>query len=320
MGMLGPLFHQSDLVIAGGGPAGATAALYAARAQLDVVVVDKGLSSGALGMTGRVENYPGLPGATGPEIVEAIRRQATSFGAKFVQAQVIGVDFSGDPKVVYTSDGDYRARAVILATGAMGRARRVPGEDEYVGRGVSYCATCDAAFFRGQRIAVVGSSDEAVEEALFAATFASELLFLVPGRELKAAVSLVEQLEGAPNVRILYGYRLLAVEGDGLRLTGLRVRTPQGSESVVEASAAFIYLQGNKPVTDFLGGAVRLKPEGCVDVDEHFETSVEGVYAVGDLLCSEVKQAVISAAQGTLVAIEVEKRLRGRAVARVDWK
>ncbi|MDI3298887.1 MAG: FAD-dependent oxidoreductase [Bacillota bacterium] len=318
--MLGPLFRQADLVIVGGGPAGATAALYAARADLDVVVVDKGLTSGALGMTGRVENYPGLPAATGAEIVESIRRQAASFGADFVQAQAIGVDFSGDPKTVYTSRGDYRTRAVILATGAMGRARRVPGEDEYVGRGLSYCATCDAAFFRGQRVAVVGGSDEAVEEALFAATFASELLFLAPEREPKAAVGLVRQLESAPNVRLLRGYRLLAVVGDGRRLTGLRVRAPEGDETVLEVSAAFVYLQGNRPETGWVGGSVRLTPAGCVEVDEHLETSVEGVFAVGDLLCGEVKQAVLAAAQGARAAIEAERRLRGRAVARVDWK
>ncbi|MBX5465412.1 MAG: FAD-dependent oxidoreductase [Clostridia bacterium] len=318
--MLGPLFRQADLVVVGGGPAGATAALYAARADLDVVVVDKGLTSGALGMTGRVENYPGLPGATGAEIVESIRRQAAAFGADFVQAQAIGVDFAGEMKTVYTSQGDYRARAVILATGAMARARRVPGEEEHVGRGVSYCATCDAAFFRDRRVAVVGGSDEAVEEALFAATFASELLLLVPEREPKARPELLGRLEQLPHVRLLPGHRLLAVVGDGRQMEGIRVRTPSGEEKMLEVAAVFVYLQGNRPETGFLGEAVRLTPAGCVEVDENLETSVAGVYAAGDLLCGGVKQAVLAAAQGARAAIEAERRLRGRALARVDWK
>lgn len=312
-----------DVAIIGGGPAGSSAAIYTARADLKTVVIDKGLTSGALGMTGKVENYPGLPGKTGPEIVQAIREQARSFGAEFVQAQVLSVDFSEDEKIIFTSDGDYRARAVILATGSMGRGKRVPGEEDYVGRGVSYCATCDAAFFRDQRVAVVGSSDEALEEGSFAARYASEVLFLVPGDEFKAEPHLVEELKEHDNVKVLYNYRLLGVEGDEEGVSGIKVRGPEGEETL-DVKGVFIYLQGNKPVTDFLGEYlgthIDTTEAGCLVVDENFQTRMPGVYAIGDLLCTEVKQAVIAAGEGAWAAVNIDKWLRGRKKVRPDWK
>lgn len=313
-----PAEQLYDLVIIGGGPGGATAALYAARADLKTIVIDKSLGAGALGMTQKVENYPGMPNATGPEIVRTIRRQAESFGAEFVQEQVIGVSLDGEVKEVYTGSGTFRGRAVILATGSMGRASFVPGEERLVGRGVSYCATCDAAFFRGRPVAVVGSGEEAVEEALYLSNFAGKVILVHAGRQPKASPHLLEDLEQNPKIERVPG-RLLEVLGEQ-KVEGIRIAGPEG-EQVIEVPGVFIFMQGNRPVTDYLMGTVPTNPGGTVIVDrETFETRVPMVFAIGDLLGGEVKQAVVAAAHGALAAVNAEKRLRGRRQARSDWK
>lgn len=313
-----PQEHEVDVVIIGGGPGGATAALYAARADLKTVVLDKSLSAGALGMTTNVDNYPGMPNATGPEIVKTIRQQAESFGAEFRQEQVIGVSLEAEIKEVYSAGGTYRARAVILATGGMGRTNLVPGEEGLVGRGVSYCATCDAAFFRDQPVAVVGSTEQAVEEALFLARFASEVTLVQGAKEPKGTPELLEQLKSEPKIRFHSG-RLKEVLGQS-KVEGIRV-SGEGGETTLNVAGLFIFLQGNKPVIDYLGGQVPTSEAGCVIIDrETFATEVPGVYAIGDLLCTEIKQAVIAAAEGCVAAIHVEKRLRGRKQAMRDWK
>lgn len=307
-----------DVVIIGGGPGGATAALYTARADLKTLVLDKSMSAGALGMTTNVDNYPGMPRTTGPEIVKTIRGQAESFGAEFRQEQVIGATLAGETKEIYTASGAYTARAVILATGGMGRSSFVPGEEALVGRGVSYCATCDAAFFRGQHVAVVGSSEQAAEEALFLTTFADKVTLVHTGKEPKANPETLEHLKAEPKI-VLQSGRLTAVEGEA-KVTGIKIATDQG-EQVVAVSGVFIFLQGNKPVVDFLGGQIDLSESGCVLINrDTYETSIPGVFAIGDLLCTEIKQAVIAASEGCQAAIHAEKQLRGRKKAMRDWK
>jgi len=309
---------EFDVVIIGGGPGGATAALYTARADLKTVVLDKSLAAGALGMTTNVDNYPGMPNTTGPEIVRTIRGQAESFGADFRQEQVIGVSLEGEVKEIYTAGGAYKARAVVLATGGMGRSSFVPGEEALVGRGVSYCATCDAAFFRDREVAVVGSGEQAAEEALFLAKFASKVTLVHAGKAPKAKPELLAELKDEPKVVFKSG-RLTAVTGDG-KVAGIRVMGEDGEEELAVAGV-FIFLQGSKPVTDFLMGTVPTTEAGCLIVDrETFETKVSGVFAIGDLLCTEIKQAVIAASEGCQAAIHVEKRLRNRKKAMRDWK
>ncbi len=310
--------QEYDVVIIGGGPGGATAALYAARADLRTLVLDKSLSAGALGMTTKVDNYPGMPDTTGPEIVKTIRGQAESFGAEFRQEQVIGVSLQGEVKEIYTAEGVYRARAVILATGGMGRTSYLPGEERLVGKGVSYCATCDAAFFRDQVVAVVGNTEQAGEEALFLTKFASKVYLIQGGKEPKAPAEMLDEIREHEKIEFRSG-RLREVLGDE-KVSAIRIAGPNGEETL-EVAGVFIFLQGNKPVVDYLQGQVPTSEEGCVLVNrETFETEVDGVYAIGDLLCTEIKQAVIAASEGCQAAIHAEKKLRGRKKALRDWK
>lgn len=308
-----------DVLIIGGGPAGATAALYASRAQLSTVVVDKSLTSGALGMTGKVENFPGLPTSSGPEIVQAIRDQAHSFGAAFEKAQVNGVMPMDDKFMVVTSTEDFEAKTIILATGSMERSKSVPGEDDFIGRGVSYCATCDAAFFKQKTVAVIGSNDQAVEEALFLTRFAKTVKLLFQSAELKAAQDLIEEAKENPQIELYPRTSMLSVHGEK-KVTHVQIRR-EGEEQRMELDGVFIFLAGNKPAISFLNGLVETSESGCVLVnrDTHM-TNVPGIFAVGDLLCSEVKQAVIACAEGCIAAVQADKFIRGRDKVKHDWK
>lgn len=308
-----------DVVIIGGGPAGATAAIYAARADLSTLVLDKGLTAGALGITSKIANYPGILGEIGgAELLERMRQQAASFGAAFVQDRVQAVDLTADPKLIFANGATYTARVVMIATGSMGRGQRVLGEDELLGRGVSYCATCDAAFFKGQDVAVAGSSDEAVEEALFLTRFVRHVHLLSPTPELKAPAHLVEELQSRPNVTIHRGAALRAIVGEQ-HVEGVRFAVRGQGEQTLPVTGAFVYLQGGRPITDFLQGQLPISDSGCLLVDAEYRTALPGVYAIGDVLCNHIKQAVIAAAEGAVAAMSAEKGLRGRKQMAVDW-
>lgn len=308
-----------DVIIIGGGPAGATAAIYTARADLKTLVLDKGLTAGALGLTAKIANYPGIAGAIGgAELLQVMRGQAETFGAVFVQDKVQGVDLDSELKTVYANNAPYTARALIIATGSMGRGQRVAGEDRLLGRGVSYCATCDAAFFRDQVVAVAGNSDEAVEEALFLTRFARRVHFLSPTPELKAPVHLVQELSEHPKVSVHRGATLREVLG-AERVEAVRFSVRGQGEQTMPVTGAFIYLQGGQPITDFLQGQLTLSETGCLVVDREYQTTLPGVYAVGDVLCSHVKQAVVAAAEGAVAGMGVEKHLHGRKQLAVDW-
>lgn len=308
-----------DVIVVGGGPAGATAALYLARADLKTLVIDRGLTAGALGLTGRIANYPGVPEEiSGAELLYRMRQQAERFGATFLQDKVQSVDLESDPKLVFANTGTYSARVAVIATGSMGRSQRVKGEDELLGRGVSYCATCDGAFFRGQEVAVAGNTDEAIEEALFLTRFASRVHFLCPTPQLKAPEHLVHELTAQPNVKLYLGATLREILGTD-QVTGVRVSLRSEGEIVLPVSGVFVYLQGGRPITDFLGGQLPLSETGCLQVDAEFRTALPGVYAVGDVLCNHIKQAVVAAAEGASAAMSIEKVLRRRKQIAVDW-
>jgi len=308
-----------DVVIIGGGAAGATAAIYTARADLKTLVLDKGLRTGALGMTGKIANYPGVPGeVSGAELLKRIRGQAENFGAHFVQDKVLTTNLRGEVKEVQGSKGVYYGRTVIIATGSMGRTHTVPGEERLLGRGVSYCATCDGAFFRDQEVAVAGNNDEAVEEALFLTRFARRVHLLVQTPELKASPDLAAEVSQHPKMEIHLATRLREVLGEQ-QVESVRVVARGGQEQVVPVAGVFIYLQGGKPITDFLDGQLPTTETGCLMVDEAMQTSISGVFAVGDVLCNHLKQVVVAAAEGAMAAIALQRYLSGRDKLRPDW-
>ncbi len=307
-----------DVVIIGGGPAGGSAAIYTARADLTMLVIDKGLTAGALGMASKIANYPGLPEPiSGAALVRRIRDQARSFGATFIDEKALRVDLEGDPKQVWTGEGKHEGHAVIIATGAMGRTGRFPGEERLLGRGVSYCATCDAAFFREQEVVVAGYNDEAIEEALTLTRFATNVHFLNPRSSFLAPEELIAELKRHDKVTIYPSSRIKEIVGDD-RVEAVEI-TAGGEKRTIEVDGVFIYLQGTLPITDFLNEQVSTNDEGCLVVDETFQTSVEGVFAVGDVLCKHVKQAAIAAAEGVEAAIAVDRYLHGREQLRPDW-
>lgn len=286
-------------MVIGGGPAGCTAAIYAARGGLRTLVLDKGITAGALGIAGRVDNYPGVPRAGGADLVQVMREQAKSLGARIQQEKVIGVNLTGELKQIFTTGDSYQTRAVIIATGSLGRTSTVPGEEALIGRGVSYCATCDGAFFRGKAVAIVGDSDEALEEARFLTRFAEPLYLItqkkeppgpVPERLTVVTEAVLKQITGKDAV------------------TGV-VLSRGNKEETVAVNGVFIYLQGKRPITAFLEGALPTNPYGCLIVDENMQTALPGVFAAGDVLCPEVKQAVAAAAEGCRAAMHAIRTL-----------
>jgi thioredoxin reductase (NADPH) len=308
-----------DVIIIGGGPSGSSAAIYTARAEFRTLVIDKGLTAGALGMSSKISNFPGVPGPIpGVALLKTMRDQAESFGARFVMDKVIGTNFRGSPKEVMTNTETYRSRAVILATGAMGRTQTIPGEGKLIGRGVSYCALCDGAFFRNQPVAVVGFNDEALEEALRLTTFASRVFLLAPTPALRASPSMEDKVRNHPKIEIRLSTQAKEIIGQE-KVEGVRIQRP-GGEEILPVEGVFIFLLGNLPITDYLIGQVDSMENGCLLVDRNMQTNQPGVFAIGDLLCTHVKQAVIAAADGVMAAIATEKYLKGKEDIRIDWR
>ncbi len=310
--------QNHDVIIIGGGPAGATAAIYTARAGLKTLVIDKGLTAGALGITGKIANYPGFGEISGAELLERMRTQARTFGAQFISDRVIGVDLLSETKTVFANASTYAARSVIIATGSMGRKTLVKGEEKFLGRGVSYCAVCDAAFFRSQEVVVAGSSDETIEEALYLARFVKKVHLLSPTPELKAPQHLIEELSQNPDVMLYQSASLREISGKD-HVEFVRFARRGKGEQILPVSGAFIYLQGGQPITDFLQGQLDLSERGCIMVNREFQTKIPGVFAIGDVLCNHIKQAVIAAGEGAVAGIAVEKYLTGRKQMSYDW-
>lgn len=307
-----------DVVIIGGGPAGSTAATYAARAELTTLVLDKGLTAGAMGKAGKLANWPGEPEAiSGLELLRRMREQAQGFGAEYIEDRVVYVELDETPKQVFGGSGVYQGRTVIIATGAMGRSRTVPGEERLVGRGVSYCATCDAPFFKEQQVAVVGNNDEALDEALYLTRFASQVHLLAQTAELEATPALTREVLDHEKVEIYYRHRLREVLGEE-KVRGIRVSTPDGEKEMAVAGV-FIFLQGMKPITDFLGNQLSTSENGCLLVDDIMQTNTPGVFAVGDVLCTHLRQAVIASADGAVAAMAAQRYLADREALRPDW-
>ena len=279
-------------------------------------MLDKSKTAGSLAYASLIENYPGLEKPmTGGELLDVFRKQAESFGAAYKEEQVIGASLSDDVKEVFTMEASYQGKTVIIATGSMGRKATIRGEEEFLGRGVSYCAICDAAFFKGKTVCVLGDSEEAAKEAGVLARFAETVYLISPSQKLK-----VEEDYPAlqiSNIKLLLGRVVTAIEG-GDAVERIRIKA-SGVENELALDGVFVYLMGNKPIIDFLQGAVEVSEEGCVMTNRFMETNIPGVFSAGDVTCTEARQVIIAASHGCLAALAAEKHIFGRKKAKVDW-
>jgi thioredoxin reductase (NADPH) len=298
-----------NVVVVGGGPAGLTAAIYAGRFGMAPVVLEPGLPGGKLTLIDRIENFPGFPGGIGgPELAQRFDEQAREYGAEFRAVAAQGIRRDGALIQVATADGEVAARAVIVASGATPLRMGVPGERELLGRGVSYCATCDGPFFRDKDIAVVGGGDSAVEEALCLTRFARRVTVIHRRDRLRASEVLQRRALDHPRIRFRWSAEVLAVEG-GDQVEGIRLKDAQG-ESVLPAEGVFIYI-GIAPVTEFLGGQVERDGRGYLRAEEDAVTSQPGIFAAGDVRSKPLRQVATAAADGAVAAMAAEKYLTG---------
>jgi thioredoxin reductase (NADPH) len=305
--------NHRNVIVVGSGPAGYTAALYTARADLEPLVFEGAQYGGALMNTTDVENYPGFPeGIIGPELMNQIRAQAERFGAELVTDDVISMDLSGPVKTVRTLDGEWTADAVILAMGSAYRKLGLTREDELSGHGVSWCATCDGFFFRDKDIAVVGGGDTAMEEATFLTRFANSVTVIHRRDALRASRIMVDRAMANPKIRWEWNSEVVDIHGD-TSVTGIRLRdTVTGAERDLEVGGLFIAI-GHEPRSELVKGQVDLDDEGYVLTGIGTRTNLEGVFAAGDLVDHTYRQAVTAAGTGCQAALDAERFLAARA-------
>lgn len=301
-----------NVIIIGSGPSGYTAALYAARAQLEPIVFEGAVTAGgALMNTTEVENFPGFPdGIMGPALMDNMRNQASKFGATFITDDVTAIDFSKDIKTVTDGSGKtYQTKSVILAMGSAYRELGVPNEKRLSGHGVSWCATCDGFFFRGQTIAVVGGGDSAVEEATFLTRFAEKVYLVHRRDELRASKIMVARAESDPKLEFVWNSAVEEVLGEE-KVTGLKLKnTVDGSESILPVTGLFVAI-GHDPRSELVKGVVETDAEGYVLVKGRTTaTNIDGVFAAGDLVDNRYRQAITAAGSGCAAALDAERWL-----------
>ena len=299
-----------DIIIIGSGPAGLSAAIYAQRACLDTIVIEKnGISGGQVMNTWEVDNYPGFPGVTGFELSRQFREHANKLGARVVQDEVVQVELSGNVKKVVCEEETYEARCVILASGAHHRTLEVPGEEELRGAGVSYCATCDGAFFRGRTVAVVGGGDAALEDAIFLARMCEKVYIVHRRDKLRGAKRLQERLQALENIEFVWNSETAAIEGNG-QVEALRLRqTKTGEEKRLDVDGVFIAV-GIAPESELYAGQLELDEQGYIRADESGQTSVPGVFAAGDVRTKALRQILTAASDGANCVASAERYLQ----------
>jgi thioredoxin reductase (NADPH) len=304
-----------EVIIIGGGPAGYTAALYAARANLDPLVIEGFAWGGQLMITSDVENYPGYPeGVLGPEMMNDFRRQAERFGAEFVTDDVVSVDFSeGPPFRASTSDEDFRAKAIIVATGANARQLGLESERTLQGRGVSYCAVCDAAFFREKEVVVVGGGDSAMEEAIFLTKFATRVTVVHRRAEFRASPIMLERARANPKVRFLTPYVVEEALGEEGKLASVRISNLETDEKQELPADGLFVAVGHDPNTKLFVDQLDMDEAGyLVTKPGSTATNVEGVFAAGDVVDHTYRQAITAAGSGSMAALDTERWLSER--------
>ncbi len=300
-----------DVIIIGGGPAGLSAGIYTARARLSSLIIEMGAVGGQIINAEWVENYPGFAeGISGTDLTQAMHQQATRFGLETLVAGVTGIEVADKRKIVKTSRGDYSAGAVIIAGGSERQKLGIPGEAEYTGKGVSYCATCDGAFFRDRPVAVVGGGNAAITEALELTKFASRITVIHRRNELRATKILQEKAFAEPKIEFLWDSALEEITG-GTFVERIGVRNLKTKKkSVVNVSGVFMAI-GFKPNTGYLQGVVELDNLGAIVTNAKMETSVPGIFAAGDIRSGSIRQVIAAAGDGAVAAITGEKYISG---------
>jgi thioredoxin reductase (NADPH) len=302
-----------DLICIGGGPASLTAALYAAREGLEVLVIERGGLGGQAGVTERLDNFPGFPeGVGGGEFADRLTQQARRFGVETLQAQeVVGLRAEAESRYVRTADGvEYGARALLIATGSTYKRLGVPGEEELIGAGVHFCATCDGPFYKGQHVAVIGGGNSAGEESLFLTRFVDRVTMLVRGPQLSASKIVVDKIAETDRITVRANTEIVALEGAG-RLSGITVRDRiTGAQETIEPAGAFVFI-GLSPNTGWLLAEIERDAAGFIVTGPTLETSMPGVFAAGDVRQGSTKQAASAAGEGATAALMIREYLKG---------
>lgn len=306
-----------DLIVIGSGPAGLTAALYAAREGIDTLVVERGGVGGQAGITERLDNFPGFPeGVSGAEFADRLRAQAERFGVEILGAQeVVAIEVDGHYRLVRTADGaEYRAFAVLLALGSTYRRLGVPGEDDLIGAGVHFCATCDGAFYRGRDVVVIGGGNSAGEESLFLTRFARHVTLVSRDERLTASKVVVDKVEAHPDIDVVLGVQPTGFTSEGGRVTGVTIEPVGGGEArTIPAPGVFVFI-GLSPNTALVRDLVEVDERGFVVADAGMQTSVPGLFVAGDVRSGSTKQAASAAGEGAAAAIAIRRYLEHRTM------
>lgn len=296
-----------DLMIIGGGPAGFSSAIYAARANLDMLLLEDKILGGQVRNSYTIENYPGFKKVSGSELADLMQQQAEELGAKIDEFDVIErVDFSGDELIVETGDYIYKPEAVIIATGASPKKLPIPNEEKFSGKGVHYCAVCDGAMYKDKVVAVIGGGNAALEEALFLSKFASKVYIIRRYDYFKGEKVTLEDVENNPKIEILYNEDLVNVEGNNFVEKAIIRNTKDNSEREIELEAVFGYI-GTEPKTELFKDYINLSKGGYIITDENMKTNVKGVFAAGDVREKEFRQITTAVADGTIASLAAEK-------------
>ena len=305
--MTGKVNQEYEVIIIGGGPAGLAAGLYTSRARLSSLLIERGVVGGEIADAELVENYPGFAeGVSGLELGQLMHQQATKYGLNTVIAEATGIELKGGKKVVKTTKGNFTTKVVIIASGSERRKLGLPGEEKLTGRGVSYCATCDAPFFKEKPVAVVGGGDAAITEALYLVKFASRVIVIHRRDQLRASRILEERARAEPKIEFLWNSVVEAVEGEDVvkRLSLRQVIT--GKKSTLDVAGVFIAI-GLKPNTDYLKGVLPLDKAGYIITNDRMETEIPGIFAAGDIRLNSAQQAITAAGDGATAAVFAEK-------------